>query len=143
MSALSAAGEANLNGKILVDISNPLDFSQGMPPSLFVCNTDSLGERIQRTYPSVKVVKSLNTLTASLMVDPAALGGGMHTVFVSGDDAAAKADVTRILAGWFGHRDVIDLGDITTARGVEALMLLWLTLYMKNGSAMIQWHIVR
>ena len=96
-----------------MDIANPLDFSQGMPPSLNPVNTDSLGEQIQRAFPEAKVVKTLNTMTATVMVDPARVAGGDHSVFVSGDDAGAKAAVTELLKG-FGHRDVIDLGDITT-----------------------------
>lgn len=128
LAALNAAGAANLNGKILIDISNPLDFSQGMPPSLFVANTDSLSEQIQRAFPDVKVVKTLNTVTASLMVDPRSLADGEHTLFVSGNDAAAKTAVTDLLRS-FGWRHIIDLGDITTARGTEQLMPLWIRLW--------------
>jgi 8-hydroxy-5-deazaflavin:NADPH oxidoreductase len=100
LSALASAGEANLDGKVLVDISNPLDASRGIPPSLFVSNTDSLGEQIQRTFPNVRVVKTLNTVTAFLMVDPGQLAGGDHSIFVSGNDAAAKVLVTDILEDW-------------------------------------------
>ena len=91
LNALRQAGEPNLDGKILIDISNPLDFSQGMPPTLSVCNTDSIGEQIQRAFPRVKVVKTLNTVTAFLMVNPALVANGDHTLFVCGNDAAAKA----------------------------------------------------
>ena len=118
--ALEQAGAENLAGKVLVDISNPLDFSQGFPPTLFVKDTDSLGEQIQRAFPQARVVKTLNTLNADLMVDPASLGAE-SSVFVSGDDAAAKATVTELLES-FGHTDVIDLGDISTARGTEMLL---------------------
>jgi predicted dinucleotide-binding enzyme len=124
LEVLRSAGEANLDGKVLVDISNPLDFSQGMPPSLFVSNTDSLGEQIQRAFPGVKVVKTLSTVNAFVMVDPSLVAGGEHTVFVSGDDAAAKEQVTGFLREWFGWRHVVDLGDITTARGVEMYLPL-------------------
>jgi 8-hydroxy-5-deazaflavin:NADPH oxidoreductase len=120
--ALRSAGEEALAGKILIDVTNPLDFSKGMPPSLFVSNTDSLGEQIQRALPRTKVVKSLNTLAAPLMVEPSRLAEGEHSIFVSGDDADAKATVTRFLRESFGHTDVIDLGDITTARGTELLL---------------------
>ena len=92
--ALAAAGAASLAGKVIVDIANPLDFSQGFPPSLNPVNTDSLGEQIQRTFPDARVVKTLNTMTPSVMVDPARIAGGDHSVFVSGNDADAK-DVVR------------------------------------------------
>jgi len=141
--ALRAAGEANLAGKILMDIANPLDFSHGMPPTLWVSNTDSLGEQIQRALPQTKVVKTLNTLNAVLMVNPGALAGGDHTIFVSGNDAAAKAEVSRLLAEWFGWRDIIDLGDITTARGTESLLPVWVRLMMAFGHANFQFKIVR
>jgi 8-hydroxy-5-deazaflavin:NADPH oxidoreductase len=128
LEALHLAGEANLDGKVLVDVSNPLDFSQGFPPSLFVANTDSLAEQIQRTFPGARVVKSLNTMSAPLMVDPAAVGGGEHVVFVSGDDAAAKGDVSTLLRDGWGWQHVIDLGDLSSARGAEMYLLLWLRL---------------
>jgi predicted dinucleotide-binding enzyme len=127
--ALEMAGAENLSGKILIDVSNPLDFSKGMPPTLFVANTDSLAEQIQRAFPEARVVKSLNTLNARLMVDPSQAGGGDHTVFVSGDDQSAKDEVIRILREWFGWRHIIDLGDITTARGPEMYLALWLRLW--------------
>src|SRR5215212_1702070 len=109
LEALEMAGEDNFNGKTLMDISNPLDFSQGMPPTLWVSNTDSLGERSQRRFPEAKVVKTLHTMSAYLMVDPAQLSGADHTVFVCGDDAEAKAEVTELLRS-FGWQDIIDLG---------------------------------
>ena len=124
---LKSAGEANLNGKTLIDISNPLDFSKGMPPTLFVKDSDSLAEQIQRAFPKVNVVKTLNTMTASVMVNPGQLAGGDHTVFVSGNDAGAKAQVAELLKG-FGWRDIIDVGDITTARGTEMLLPIWIRL---------------
>jgi 8-hydroxy-5-deazaflavin:NADPH oxidoreductase len=127
ISALEAAGAENLTGKVLLDISNPLDFSAGFPPTLWVKDTDSLAERIQAGFPQVKVVKALNTLTAALMVDPRQLADGDHTVFVSGNDPAAKKTVADLLTS-FGHTDVIDLGDITTARGAEMYLPLWLRL---------------
>jgi 8-hydroxy-5-deazaflavin:NADPH oxidoreductase len=123
--ALEAAGEANLAGKILIDVANPLEFTQGESPALFVSNTDSLGERIQHRFPDARVVKTLNTMNAALMVDPGRVGGGDHTVFVSGDDADAKLQVGALL-GEMGWEDVLDLGDITTARGTEMYLSLWL-----------------
>jgi predicted dinucleotide-binding enzyme len=129
LDVLKLAGEGNLNGKVLIDISNPLDFSRGMPPTLTVCNTDSVGEQIQRLYPQVKVVKTLNTVNAYVMVDPRKLADGDHHIFVSGNDVQAKAQVTEILTSWFGWRHVLDLGDITTACGVEMYLPLWLRLF--------------
>ena len=116
LEALKAVGAKNLQGKTLVDVSNPLDFSRGMPPTLTVCNTDSLGEQIQRAFPTAKVVKTLNTVTCAMMVDPAAIPG-VHTMFVSGNDANAKAEVINILKTGFGWKEVMDLGEITGARG--------------------------
>ena len=141
--ALQAAGADALGEKILLDIANPLDFSQGFPPSLTVCNTDSLGEQIQRAFPRLKVVKTLNTTNAYVMVDPAQVGGGDHTMFVCGNDADAKTSVTRWLGEWFGWRDVIDLGDITTARGTEMLLPIWVRLMGALGTPMFNFKIVR
>lgn len=142
LAALTEAGEANLNGKVLMDISNPLDFSAGMPPSLAVVNLDSLGEQIQRAFPAVKVVKTLNTVTADLMVEPRRLADGDHHVFVSGDDAAAKTQVTEHLKSWFGWRNIIDLGDITTARGTEMYLALWVRLWSGLGTNMFNIKVV-
>lgn len=142
LDALNKAGAENLNGKVLIDIANPLDFSQGFPPSLNPVNTDSLGEQIQRAFPEAKVVKTLNTMTAALMINPALAGNGDHSVFVSGNDAQAKATVTDLLES-LGHSDVIDLGDITTARGSEMLMPIWLRLWGALGTPMINFKIVR
>jgi len=137
------AGEDTLGGKVLVDVANPLDFSRGFPPSLSVCNTDSLGEQLQRALPRTRVVKALNTMTASLMVDPGQLAGGDHHVFVSGNDAAAKVRVVELLKSWFGWRQVIDLGDITTARGTEMILPLWVRLWGALGTPMLNFKIVR
>ena len=137
LEALKMAGENNLNGKIMVDVSNPLDFSKGMPPSLAVCNTNSLGEEIQKAYPEVKVVKALNTMWCGLMVNPAMLNGGEHSTFVCGNDAEAKETVKEILKsfGWF-EKNILDLGDITKARGTEMYLPLWLSIYgaTQNGA---------
>jgi predicted dinucleotide-binding enzyme len=142
LSGLQEAG-AGLNGKILVDIANPLDFSKGMPPTLTVVNTDSLGEQIQRQFPAARVVKTLNTVTAPLMVNPQAVAGGDHTLFVSGNDAEAKAAVTGYLREWFGWQQIIDLGDITTARGTEMVLALWIRLMVALGTPMFNYKIVR
>lgn len=140
--ALEAAGEESLAGKVLVDVSNPLDFSQGMPPSLSVSNTDSLGEQIQRRFPDVRVVKTLNTVNGMLMVDPKQLADGDHTVFVSGNDADAKAQVVELLEA-FGWTDIVDLGDITTARGVEMYLPLWTRVYAATENPMFNIKVVR
>lgn len=127
LEALQMAGSKNVEGKVVIDIANPLDFSKGMPPSLTISNTDSLGEQIQRTFPGAKVVKTLNTMNCSIMVDPSIVPGD-HDVFVSGNDAAAKNLATDILKS-FGWKTVIDLGDITTARGTEQLLPIWIRLW--------------
>jgi len=123
LEALEQAGAENLKGKILIDTSNPLDRATDMW-TLTVCNDDSLGEQIQRAYPDAKVVKTLNTVNANVMVDPAKLLERTH-LFVSGDDIEAKAMVVRILRDWFGWNEIVDLGGIETARGVEMYVLLW------------------
>lgn len=143
LEALRLAGEQNLRGKLLIDISNPLDFSKGMPPTLTVCNTDSVGEQIQRAFPDAKVVKTLNTTNVNVMVDPGQVAGGDHDIFVSGNDAAAKARVTELLHQWFGWRNVIDLGDITTARGAEMILPIWLRIWSALGSPMFNFKIAR
>jgi hypothetical protein len=129
LDALHAAGAANLKGKILIDISNPLDFSKGMPPTLFSGNTDSLGERAQAAFPDTQVIKTLNTVTAELMVNPGKVAGGDHHMFISGNDAGAKSTVTEFLKSQFGWKNVVDLGDISTARGTETYLALWIRLW--------------
>jgi predicted dinucleotide-binding enzyme len=141
LDVLGLAGADNLAGKVVVDIANPLDFSHGFPPSLFVKDTDSLGEQIQRVFPDARVVKTLNTLNAGLMVRPDQLPES-GTVFLSGDDADAKATVAGLLKE-FGHTDVIDLGDITTARGTEMVLPIWLRLMGALGTPAFNFKIVR
>lgn len=125
---LRAAGRENLNGKILIDVSNPLVHEAGKGSRLAFGMDDSLGERLQALCPELRVVKALNTVNCSVMVNPQRVPGD-HTAFVCGNDAAAKTEVQRILREWFGWRDVIDLGDITGARASESYMLLWLRLW--------------
>lgn len=134
--------ESDLNGKILIDIANPLDFSMGMPPTLFVSNTDSLGERIQKTLPNVKVVKTFNTMNAMLQVNPQMLADADHTIFVSGNDSGAKTEVVEILKS-YGWKHIIDLGDISTARGTEMLMPIWLRLWGSLKTPMFNYKIVQ
>lgn len=137
LQVLESAGAEQLAGKVLVDVSNPLDASQGFPPTLAVCNDDSLGESIQRAHPDVRVVKALNTVTAAVMVQPDLLPGP-HTLFICGDDADAKASV-RVLLGEFGWPEgsILDLGDISGARGMEMYLPLWIRLYQATGTPML------
>jgi 8-hydroxy-5-deazaflavin:NADPH oxidoreductase len=141
LDVLGSIGEDTLGDKILIDISNPLDFSRGMPPSLFVSNTTSLAEQIQHTYPRARIVKALNTVNATIMVHPERLGED-HEVFVSGNDAGAKAAVSTLLTS-FGWKRIVDLGDITTARGTEAYLLLWIRLWQTLGTADFNVRLVR
>jgi predicted dinucleotide-binding enzyme len=138
---LEAAGAANLAGKVLLDVSNPLDGSKGFPPTLFVKDDDSLAETIQRAHPGAKVVKSLNTMNNQVMVDPQRLGEDT-TVFVSGDDAEAKATVTELLHQ-MGHRDVMDLGGLETARGPEMWLPLWIRINLALGGNDFNIKVVR
>ena len=142
LEALGAAGAGNLSGKILIDVANPLDFSKGYPPSLDPVDTDSLGEQIQRAFPDARVVKTLNTMNAGMMVNPRRLAGGDHSVFVSGNDADAKQAVMTLLHS-LGHRDVIDLGDITTARAAEMMLPVWIRLAGALGTYDFNFKIVR
>jgi predicted dinucleotide-binding enzyme len=134
LAALRQAGAANLRNKILIHVSNPLDFSKGMPATLTVCNSDSLGEQVQRELPDTFVVKALNTVNCQVMVQPSLVPEDHH-LFLCGNDSTAKAKVTNWLAEWFGWKasNIIDLGDITGARGMEMWMPLWLRLYGKIG----------
>ena len=127
------AVSGELEGKILADVSNPLDFSKGMPPTLAINNTDSLGEVLQRGLPTTKVVKTLNTVANAVMVDPGLIRGP-HAVFVSGNDAGAKGRIKDLLRS-FGWQQIIDLGDITSARGPEQYLPLWLRLMGSVGTA--------
>ncbi|HEY6950922.1 MAG TPA: NAD(P)-binding domain-containing protein [Bacteroidota bacterium] len=142
LEALRQAGAENLKGKIVVDISNSLDFSKGMPPTLAVCNNDSLAEQLQRAFPDAKFVKALNTVNCNLMVNPSLVKGD-HDLFISGNDAQAKATVTEILKDWFGWKTVIDLGDISTARGTEMLLALWVRLMGVFKSPNFNFKVVR
>jgi predicted dinucleotide-binding enzyme len=134
LAVLEAAGAANLAGKVVIDVSNPLDFSQGFPPTLSVANTDSVAEQLQAAFPDARVVKTLNTVNASIMVEPSLVPGD-HALFVSGNDEDAKAQVTKLLGrfGWPAAR-VVDLGDITTARGPEMYLALWVRLMRALGT---------
>lgn len=143
LEALKMAGAENLKGKTLIDIANPLDFSKGMPPSLIPAysNTNSLAEEIQKMLPETNVVKTLNIVNCEVMVD-AKKSGGDPTMFISGNNAAAKAEVTDLLQQ-FGWNDIIDLGDITTARGTEMLLPIWLRTWQATGNGYFAFKIVR
>ncbi|HKF00397.1 MAG TPA: NAD(P)-binding domain-containing protein [Actinomycetes bacterium] len=140
LEVLKLAGAEHLEGKILVDVSNPLEFSGGVL-SLWVANTDSLAERIQRAFPGAKVVKTLNTMNAPVMVDPGRVAGGEHHVFVSGDDPQARTRVAGLLRDWFGWRHVLDLGDLTSARGAEMILPLWIRVMGSLGTAEFNFRI--
>ncbi|MBZ0315791.1 MAG: NAD(P)-binding domain-containing protein [Anaerolineae bacterium] len=142
LNALELAGKSNFDGKVVIDISNPLDFSKGFPPSLTVCNTDSLGEQVQRALPNAKIVKSLNTVTAALMVD-ASLLPGEHVIYVAGNDADAKKQVTDILKNWFKWQAVVDVGDITGARATEMILPIWVRLYGALQTGLFNFQIVK
>jgi 8-hydroxy-5-deazaflavin:NADPH oxidoreductase len=143
LEALNAAGAENLVGKVLIDVANALDFSQGRPPLVGVSTGDSVGEQIQRAFPEAKVVKALNTVNANMMVDPGVLPGE-HDIFLCGDDEEAKGQVTELLQsfGWPADR-ILDLGDITAARAQELYVALWLRLMGVAGSATLNIHLVR
>lgn len=144
LEVIKQAGIENLKGKILADVTNPLDFSKGMPPTLLIVNDNSLGEEIQKALPETHVVKTLNTMTAPVMVNPSLVNDGDHSVFLSGNSQEAKAKVGALLQeiGW-KENNIIDLGDITTARGSEQLLPIWVRLYAAMGSPMFQFKIVK
>lgn len=122
-------------------MTNPLDFSSG-EAALFTSSTDSLAEQIQRAHPGAKVVKSLNTVTSRVMIEPGELAGGEHTIFLAGDDEAAKDQVTALLREGFGWRHVLDLGDLTGARSMEMYVLFWLRLFSATGTPMVNVRVV-
>lgn len=139
--AVDLAGPSNLEGKVLIDVTNPLDFSQGMPPGLFVGLTDSLGERLQRKLPRAKVVKALNIVNHRTMVHPR-IGRGLPDMIIAGDDAAAKGTVASLLKG-FGWGEPIDLGGIENARWIEALVPLWVRIALKLGTWDVAFKVLR
>lgn len=142
LEVLEAVGAGALDGKTLIDVANPIDFSHGFPLTLFVKDTDSLGEILQRAFPNVRVVKTLNAMTAALMVNPQLVGNGDHTVFLSGNDMQAKAQVTALLRE-FGWQDILDLGDISTARGTEMMLAIGHAVMHALSPAEIAFKVVR
>ena len=141
LAALKSAGAEKLSGKVLVDVANPLDFSKGMPPTIFTAQGDSLAEQIQREFPKARVVKALNTVNANVMFHPEKVPGESD-LFVCGNDADAKQRVTALLKE-FGWKSVIDLGDVSGARGLEAYLLLWLRLWGAVGKPEFNIRVVR
>lgn len=144
--ALKLAQAKNLDGKVVIDIANPLDFSKGMPPSLLpgLNNTNSLGEEIQKSFPNAKVVKTLNTMWCGLMVNPGMIGGGNHINYISGNDNDAKTKVKKLLNqfGW-KNENLIDLGDITASRATESLLPIWLKLWGITKTGAFNFSIVK
>ncbi|MFN8412532.1 MAG: NAD(P)-binding domain-containing protein [Anaerolineales bacterium] len=141
LSALEFAHTSDLNNKVLIDVANPLDFSRGFPPTLTVSNTDLLGEQIQRAHPLLRVVKALNTMNVDVMVHPDRIRG-QHDVFICGNDALAKSTVAKLLSE-FGWESIIDLGDITNARGMEMALPLWISLQKKLGTNIFNFKVAR
>jgi hypothetical protein len=145
LNALKLAEAKNLTGKLLIDIANPLDFSRGMPPALIpeLSNTNSLGEEIQKTFPGVRVVKTLNTMWSGLMVNPKMINNGDHSVFICGNDKMAKDHVKEILKsfGW-AEGNILDLGDIRSSRGTEMYLPLWLSAMGAIGNGAFNLKIV-
>jgi 8-hydroxy-5-deazaflavin:NADPH oxidoreductase len=145
MEALESVGSESLRGKILIDVSNPLQQEKDGSMILGFCNTDSLGEQIQRAFPFTKVVKALNTVNCDIMVKPSRVPGD-HNLFICGNDAAAKKQVAQYLHDWFGWKidNIVDVGDITAARATEMLMPLWMRLFQGViGHPHFNWQIVR
>lgn len=146
LNALDLAGEENLQGKIILDVSNPLDFSKGMPPSLLdgLNNTNSLAEEIQKEFPGARVVKTFNTIWCGLMVNPGMIGGGNHLNYISGNDDEAKSEVKKLVKelGW-KDENIIDLGDLSAARATESYLLLWVRLMGTLNSGAFNFRIVK
>jgi predicted dinucleotide-binding enzyme len=142
VAALGEVGSDHLAGKVILDVANPLDFSQGFPPTLSVKDTDSLAEQIQRAFPEARVVKSLNTVTAAVMVDPSTVGDGDTTVFVAGDDEEARQQVSELLRelGWL---DIVELDGLQNARGLEMWLPLWVRLMGALGTGQFNIKLVR
>ena len=140
LSALQAVGDA-LHGKVVIDAANALDFSQGFPPTLFVGNTDSLAEQLQREVPEARVAKMFNTMANEVMVNPRGLNND-STVFVAGNDRPARETATSLAAD-LGWTDVFDLGDLTAARGLEMHLPLWVRIFAQLGRPHFNIKLVR
>lgn len=141
LDAIDAAGPSQFRDKILIDVTNPLEFNNGSAPGLFVGLTDSLGERVQRKLPKAKVVKAFNTMNATTMIKPK-MREGLADVLVAGNDKAAKRAVGK-LAAEFGWGQPIDLGGIENARWMEAWVPLWMRIANDQGSWKVALRILR
>lgn len=145
LDVIESAGAENMKGKVLMDITNPLDFSKGMPPSLIpeLSNTNSLGEEIQRRLPHTNVVKTLNTMWNGLMLNPMMINNGEHVNYICGNNQDAKNKVVSFLntLGW-KNESILDLGDITAARATEATLPIWLRIYGAKQSGAFNFKIV-
>lgn len=135
------AGPRNFDGKAVIDVTNPLDFSRGMPPGLFVGTTDSLGERIQRKVPMAKIVKTLNIVNNQTMINPK-MKDGLPDMMLAGNDAASKRTVAGLLKE-FGWGEPIDIGGIDGARWLEALVPLWVRACQATGSWNVAWRVLK
>jgi predicted dinucleotide-binding enzyme len=142
INALRLAGADKVGAKVLIDVSNHLDFSKGMPPRTLASQDHCLAEEIQTAFPNLKVVKTFNTVSAPVMVDPKAVKGGDHTLFISGNDKGAKGQVSELLRS-FGWTDILDLGDVSSARGPEMYMAIWIRLWGATQTPMFNIKVVR
>lgn len=144
LEVLGAAGAVGVAGKTVIDVCNPLAFGNGPLPTLSVSNTNSLAEQLQQRYPGARIVKALNTMWCGVMVNPALVAGGDHDVFVSGNDPAAKEQAKTLLRefGW-QEAHIVDLGDISTARGTEMLLPLWLRVWQATGTGAFNFKIAK
>ena len=137
---------ADLEGKVLIDLTNPLDFSKGMPPQILegLGNTNSLSEEIQKLVPDAFVVKTLNTVNYKLMVDARLVNGGDHHLFLCGENEEAKGKVKDLLTRDFHwqQENLLDLGGIRSARAVEAMVPFWVLLYRTQGTPLFNFKIV-
>jgi len=147
LDAVRSIDADSVNGKIVVDVTNPLDFSKGMPPRLLegLNNSTSLGEEIQATMPMARVVKTFNTVTCNLMVNPKLVNNGDHSLFICGNDNDAKNKVKHFLVDTFGWKpeNLLDLGGIEASRGVEAYVPFWVMMMQATGSPMFNIKVVK
>jgi predicted dinucleotide-binding enzyme len=143
LSALLAAGANNLGHKVLIDVANPLVRDAQGELALAVANGDSLAEQIQRDYPQLRVVKALNTMNVGVMVNPRSLSGSTN-VFICGNDAHAKTVATDLIRGFgWAKKDVVDLGDLSAARGLEMYVVLWARLASRLGTPSFNISLIR
>jgi 8-hydroxy-5-deazaflavin:NADPH oxidoreductase len=133
MAVLESIGADALVGKTVIDLSNELVPVEGGYPAPAASPERSIGRRLQEAFPATFVVKSLNTMNCTVMVDPSVVPGD-HVVFLSGDDVDAKARVSDFLAtlGWRGEQ-IVDLGGIDTAAGPEMMMSVWIAVTIARG----------